>query len=168
MHYTNKPVTNIKVLQRLLCIFSLKTLQCCLFSAPPTSTCVWCKLLYKIASPSTPHCVTACASSELRSGNRGVVANIISRGRGHAEVCCGWSPWRGPTPFPRWLPCLSCNPRQRGGSEQTRVQPRISTKDPPPTTHLRLDVSYTKGLRAKIVFALPWKTWPQLWKYVKG
>lgn len=44
-----------------------------------------------------------------------VVANIISCRRGHGEVCCGSSPWRGSIPFPPktwWVLCLSCNLRQ--------------------------------------------------------
>lgn len=48
----------------------------------------------------------------------------------------GWSPWRASTPISTpESPCLSCNPRQLGESEQTREQSHICRVDALPSNH---------------------------------
>lgn len=83
-------------------------------STPPNhqSTAAWCKARHDIASASNPRWPAAALQWA-------VLASLAS---GEA----GWSPWRASTPISTpEPPCLSCNPRQLGESEQTREQPHI-------------------------------------------
>lgn len=135
---------NIKV---LLYIFSPETLECFLFSAPPPLT------HWRMVQTTLRHCLSLMSplwSSLFIRGVTKVVANIISHRRGHEEVCCGSSPWRGSTTFPPktwWVLCLSCNPRQR---EDLNKQGR-STHHQPGFPWLRLLVALLPQLQCSFV-----------------
>lgn len=115
LYCSNKLVTNINV-QKLcaLCIFSPKHCSAVCF-LHHQSTCVWCKLLYKIASASIPYCVAACSSQWTVQGKPGwwlssatgedMGRSAVDHHHGEALLHFLLRPW--------WVLCLCCNPRQR-------------------------------------------------------